>query len=165
MSLLLLFFYFYFWPPMKHVEGIWKFPAQELNPLHCSDLSCCSDNTGSLTHYATRELHVLHFVCFVAGGKCTWNYRFLWERSKNHSWGVFKIFIFKVRIPRCFNIFSSNHVVGGPCDLMLFFPLLGSQPSHCWALFFWLFVFCCSRPGRGARSLLALIFVRVSVLS
>lgn len=33
-----------------------KFPGHGSNPCHNNDLSCCSFNTGSLTHHATREL-------------------------------------------------------------------------------------------------------------
>ena len=36
--------------------GIWTFLGQGSNLHHGSNLSCCSDNAGSLTHYATREL-------------------------------------------------------------------------------------------------------------
>ena len=38
------------------VHDMWKFLGQESNPYHSSDQSCCSDNTGSLTHCMTREL-------------------------------------------------------------------------------------------------------------
>ena len=38
-----------------------KFPGQRLNPCHSSDLSHCSDNSGSLTHAATQELLLLLF--------------------------------------------------------------------------------------------------------
>ena len=37
-------------------HGMRKFPGQGLNPHHSSDLSHKSDNTGSLTCCATREL-------------------------------------------------------------------------------------------------------------
>ena len=33
-----------------------KFPGQGLNPNHCSNQGHCSDNAGSLTHSAMREL-------------------------------------------------------------------------------------------------------------
>ena len=36
--------------------SMWKFLVQGLNPCHSSDLNHCTDNTGSLTHGATREL-------------------------------------------------------------------------------------------------------------
>ena len=39
-----LFFFFFFWPHLRHVE------------VPSSDISCCSDKTGSLTRCATREL-------------------------------------------------------------------------------------------------------------
>ena len=42
-----------------HAQGMWKFLDQGLNLCHSSDKSCCSDNARSLTHCATRELHVL----------------------------------------------------------------------------------------------------------
>ena len=29
---------------------MWKFLGQGSNPCHSSNLSCCSDHTGSLTH-------------------------------------------------------------------------------------------------------------------
>ena len=61
---------------------MWYFPGQGSNPSHSSDLSHCSDHTGSLTCCATREFqeffiivmfsksthrgpHVLLFLCFV----------------------------------------------------------------------------------------------------
>ena len=46
-----LFFYYF-----GHALGMQKFLGQGLNPHHSSDLSQCSDNTGSLTHWATRKL-------------------------------------------------------------------------------------------------------------
>ena len=36
--------------------------GQGLNPCHSSDQGYCSDNDGSLTHHATRELHKLVFL-------------------------------------------------------------------------------------------------------
>lgn len=47
-----MYFYFFFWPCLWHVEV----PRPGIDPCHSSDLSCCSDNTESLTHCATREL-------------------------------------------------------------------------------------------------------------
>ena len=42
---------------------MWKFPDQGSNPCHSSNQSHYSDNTRSLTHWATRELlPVLFFV-------------------------------------------------------------------------------------------------------
>ena len=35
---------------------MWKFPGQRPNSSHSSDLSCCSDNPRSLTHFATKQL-------------------------------------------------------------------------------------------------------------
>ena len=44
-----------------HSCGMWKFPGQVFNPHHSSNLSCCSDNVGSLTHCPTREtLHAFY---------------------------------------------------------------------------------------------------------
>ena len=40
--------------------GVRKIPGQWLNLRHSSYLSHYSDNTGSLTHSATMELHHLH---------------------------------------------------------------------------------------------------------
>ena len=55
--------------------GTLKFPAQGLNPCHSSDPSCCSDNSGSLTHCATRELLMVLFLrcwkCSKLGDGCT----------------------------------------------------------------------------------------------
>ena len=48
------FFFFVFVSSMK------KFLGQESNMRHSSDPSHSSDNTKSLTHWATRELPVLH---------------------------------------------------------------------------------------------------------
>ena len=39
--------------------GVWKFPSQGSNLCQSSELSRCSDNTGSLTHGATRELPIM----------------------------------------------------------------------------------------------------------
>ena len=46
-----LFFFF-----LDHTHGMWKFPGQGLNLRHSSNQSYSSDNTGSLTHWAKREL-------------------------------------------------------------------------------------------------------------
>ena len=47
-------------PPFKnffgHAHGMWKLPGQGLNPCHSSNQSHNSYKTGSLTHWATREL-------------------------------------------------------------------------------------------------------------
>ena len=55
----------------------WKFPGKGLNPCHSSDLSHCSDNTGSLTCCTTRELQkgrifllVFIFVFFLGPHLC-----------------------------------------------------------------------------------------------
>ena len=45
--------------------GTWKFLDQGLNPCHSSDLNCCSDNTGSLTSFSTKEPH--NHVSFLLG--------------------------------------------------------------------------------------------------
>ena len=47
-----LFFFF----PFGQALSMWKFLGQGLNPCHSSDLNPCSDNAGSLTHCAAREL-------------------------------------------------------------------------------------------------------------
>ena len=42
-----------------HTHGMWQFgnsPGQGLNPHQGSDPSCCSDNTGSLICFTTKEL-------------------------------------------------------------------------------------------------------------
>ena len=41
---------------LSHAHGIWKFLGQRWNLHHSNDPSCCSDNAGSLTHCAMREL-------------------------------------------------------------------------------------------------------------
>ena len=41
-----------------HAYSIWQFLGQGLNARHSSNLSCCTDNTGSLTCCTTRELQV-----------------------------------------------------------------------------------------------------------
>ena len=50
------FFFFFLW---YHAHGIWKFQAQGSNLCHSSNQSHSSDNTRSLSHWATRELHPL----------------------------------------------------------------------------------------------------------
>ena len=40
-------------------RGMWKFLGHGLKPCHSSDPGCCSDNAGSLTCCATRELLLL----------------------------------------------------------------------------------------------------------
>ena len=47
------FFFFSLYP--LHVEV----PGPGLDPCHSSNLSCCCDNTGSLTHRVTRKLGFL----------------------------------------------------------------------------------------------------------
>ena len=42
-------------------HSIWKFPGQGPNPCHSSDLSHCSDDAGSSTHCASRELPSDHW--------------------------------------------------------------------------------------------------------
>lgn len=51
---------FFDWAP-----GTWEFPGQEWNLCHSRDLSCCSDNTGSLTHCMTRELPKCSIFNFI----------------------------------------------------------------------------------------------------
>ena len=53
-----ILFFFFFWLCLWHMEA----PGQGLNPCHNSKLSCFIDNTGSLTHCATRESTFLSFV-------------------------------------------------------------------------------------------------------
>ena len=53
-----IYIYAFFWGG-SHTHGIQKFPSQGSNPHHCSNPSYCSDNAGSLTHWATRELQDL----------------------------------------------------------------------------------------------------------
>lgn len=36
-------------------HGMWKFLCKASNPSYNSDRSCCSDNTGYLTHFVTSE--------------------------------------------------------------------------------------------------------------
>ena len=50
-----LFFFFFLWGGGQ-AHGTRRFPGQGSNPNHSSDLSHSSDNAGSLTHRATREL-------------------------------------------------------------------------------------------------------------
>ena len=50
-----MFFFF------GHAWGRWKFPDQGWNPCHSSNPTHCSDNAGSLTCWATRELQQLIF--------------------------------------------------------------------------------------------------------
>ena len=47
-----------------------KFPGQGVNLSHGSNLSHCSDNTGSLTHQATRELQEMLYL--TGWGRGTW---------------------------------------------------------------------------------------------
>jgi len=54
-SLRILFYFF------GHAQGIRKVPGQGSNPQHSSDLSHCTDNTGSLTRCATREILSVNF--------------------------------------------------------------------------------------------------------
>ena len=41
--------------------SIWKFLGQGWYLCHSSNLSCCSDNARTLTHYTTRELKIQPF--------------------------------------------------------------------------------------------------------
>ena len=51
--------YYYFF---GCAHGVQKFLGQELNLYHSSDLGHCSDNAGSLTYCAARELLCLQFL-------------------------------------------------------------------------------------------------------
>ena len=52
-------------------RGMWKFPSQGSNPYHSSSLSHCSDNTGSLTHWAMWEILLF---CFTSSSLYIWQY-------------------------------------------------------------------------------------------
>ena len=49
-------FFFFFFPFCGQAHSMYKFLCHVSKPCHSSNLSYCSDNTGSLTHWATREL-------------------------------------------------------------------------------------------------------------
>ena len=51
---MIFFFFFFFFFGCSW--GMWKFLSQESNPHRSTNLSRCSDNTGSVTCWATREL-------------------------------------------------------------------------------------------------------------
>ena len=42
---------------------MWKFLGQGLNVHHSSNLVCCSDNAGSLTCFAARDLLIVVLLC------------------------------------------------------------------------------------------------------
>ena len=57
-----------------HAQNTWKFLAGGLSPRHSSNLSCCNNNTGSLTPCATRLSYsecykngIIQFCFFVTG--------------------------------------------------------------------------------------------------
>ena len=64
------FLFFGFWYFFGHAHGIWKIPGQGSKLHHSSNPSCCSDNAGSLTHWATRELPLPVFM--LASNICTY---------------------------------------------------------------------------------------------
>ena len=50
-----------------HAHGMWNFQGQGSNPRRSRDPNPCSDNTESLTHWATRgtpQRHFLWFICY-----------------------------------------------------------------------------------------------------
>ena len=53
-----------------HTRGMWKFPGQGSNPCHSSNLSRFSDNAGSLTCCATKELCDVLFGHLSSLEKC-----------------------------------------------------------------------------------------------
>ena len=53
---LVVFFFCFFFLFFCRSQGLWKLLSQGSNPRRSSNLSCCSENTESLTHWATREL-------------------------------------------------------------------------------------------------------------
>ena len=57
---------FYLFIYLGHTHGIWKILGQGLNLCHSSDPSCCSDNTRSLTCYATENTKALIFFFFLS---------------------------------------------------------------------------------------------------
>ena len=83
--------------------GVWKFPGHRLNLCHSSDPSCCSDNTRSLTSWATRELPFLclfwlemYFVIVVVVGRVLL-VTIVWLRF---------LFFFKIIVDLTWNIFD-----------------------------------------------------------
>ena len=72
-------------------HSIWKFLGQGSNLRHTSDLSCCNDNTRSLTHCATREFWV---NCFIKNSKkyyfSTLSYFLEHGERKNHVHSLYK---------------------------------------------------------------------------
>ena len=50
-------------PLFGHTHDIWKFPGQGKNPHHSSNPSHSTDNAGSLTPRATRELQSILVFC------------------------------------------------------------------------------------------------------
>ena len=53
--------------------SIYKFPGQGSNLCLCRNQSHCSNSTGSLTHWTTRELLLLHFWM-----RLSWEIQILW---------------------------------------------------------------------------------------
>ena len=58
-------------------QGIWKFPDRESNLHHNTDLSCCSDNTGSLTYYAIFLINLWNSDCMFLKNACIFIHIFL----------------------------------------------------------------------------------------
>ena len=69
--------------------GTWKFLGQGLNPHHSNDPSCCSDNAGSLTHYAIRE---------ILGG--FYYYYYYWFSLLTINWSVQILYFVPVHFVR-----------------------------------------------------------------
>ena len=68
--------YFFSWHlslfELEIPSSMWKFPGQESNSRHSSNLSCCSDNTRSLTCCATKNSYICSsgppFLLIFLGG-------------------------------------------------------------------------------------------------
>ena len=105
------------------IHGIQKFQSQRSNPHHSSDLIHGSDNAGSLTHWATRELLSHYFkrklfflqskdiTCLLkstSSRPCSINFPLTYCVSKNVL---------------CSGFFSEHRNKYAP-----FFPGMGAQP-------------------------------------
>lgn len=79
-----------------YTHETWRFLGQGSNLSHSSDLSSCSDNAKSITHGATRELHLFLLETSAASGTeqevCSRRRKHWYFRQKNLG-GAISVFL------------------------------------------------------------------------
>ena len=113
--------------------GIWKFLGQGLNLYYSSSKSHCSDNDGSLTHWAREKLQVRVYLSenYASWGESDWQVSsylpFLWQVDYEGIQMNGQNIIRKERFEGCIPWFSFQlHLPKGRTDFYLYLALFRS---------------------------------------